>query len=294
MMTAECFKNNPTTINIKINIEDVGIINNELYENVKNAANEIITVYESKFNYIKLDLIEFKDDGTSHKKYEASLSKPEYMLISTDKIKDISKIPVTSINIKNTRISKPPEILEGEKKRLYARDNSVDLIDLLFDLPEKKYIYLCADYHVFEEGLITIKRGDKERRIDQYIAGTGGTELDPFIPKKKGSIIKTTMDDYNIEYEHKSLISKNVFLKGHYDNGWTFEFVQAEPRKIPTFTRNRKLINRNTIRNTVKNTVKNTVRNTVRNRSRSSINSKGSINRSLRFLSKMNSRKIKF
>jgi hypothetical protein len=41
------------------------------------------------------------------------------------------------------------------------------------------YFYLCADVHLYQEGNIVIKIDDiPTMKIQQYIVGTGGTELD--------------------------------------------------------------------------------------------------------------------
>ena len=110
-----------------------------------------------------------------------------------------------------------------EVNRLSVLENSVDFTNLLFELPEKNYYYLCADYHLFEEGDIIIKKDGKERLIHQYIAGTGGTELDPFT--KKHSTVREKQKDYTIEYNHKSMKLQHGFLKGTFKDVWSFSFV---------------------------------------------------------------------
>ena len=41
------------------------------------------------------------------------------------------------------------------------------------------YFYLCADVHLYQEGNIVIKIDEMPKmKIQQYIVGTGGTELD--------------------------------------------------------------------------------------------------------------------
>jgi hypothetical protein len=58
--------------------------------------------------------------------------------------------------------------------------------------PNKKYYYLCADLHLYQEGTVLLPVDDlkMQMQIHQYIVGTGGTELDPdpragFSPKKE-------------------------------------------------------------------------------------------------------------
>lgn len=61
--------------------------------------------------------------------------------------------------------------------------------------PRKNYYYLCADLHLYQEGTVLLPiDGEEEMQIQQYIVGTGGTELDPdpragFSPQKE---FKTT------------------------------------------------------------------------------------------------------
>ncbi len=46
-----------------------------------------------------------------------------------------------------------------------------------------KFIVLCADYHLYQHGIIDINYGTNKFEIEQYIVGTGGTDLDPEIPR---------------------------------------------------------------------------------------------------------------
>jgi Icc-related predicted phosphoesterase len=124
-----------------------------------------------------------------------------------------------------------PEMKE-QTKRLSVLENSVDFTNLLFELPEKNYYYLCADYHLFEEGDVIIKKDGKERIIHQYISGTGGTELDPYT--KKHATVTEKQKDYTIEYNHKSMKLQHGFLKGTFNDVWSFSFVpgyKTRPRR---------------------------------------------------------------
>jgi len=122
-----------------------------------------------------------------------------------------------------------------ERKRLSVLENSIDFTHLLFDLPDKNYYYLCADYHLFEEGDVIIKKDGKERLIHQYIVGTGGTELDPFTKKKR--TVTVEQKDYKIDYIHKSMKMQYGFLKGTFKDVWSFTFVPGQKR---LFTRNKR------------------------------------------------------
>jgi len=60
-----------------------------------------------------------------------------------------------------------------------------------------KYYYLCADYHSYQHGYITLDSG---MEIEQYIAGIGGTELDPDLPPIEKQIeLPTGISSYTME-----------------------------------------------------------------------------------------------
>lgn len=120
-------------------------------------------------------------------------------------------------------------VAKEQTKRVSVLENSIDFTNLLFELPEKNYYYLCADYHLFEEGDVIIKKDGKERLIHQYIAGTGGTELDPYT--KKQSTITEKQKDYTIEYNHKSMKMQYGFLKGTFKDVWSFSFVPGHKKQ---------------------------------------------------------------
>jgi hypothetical protein len=100
----------------------------------------------------------------------------------------------------------------------------------LFDIDRKNIYYLCADYHVYEKGVVTIVKDGVEKNIHQYIVGTGGTELDPFT--KKDKMITTESDEphnYELRYQFHDKKMWYGFLKGRYlENKWQFKFVSSE------------------------------------------------------------------
>jgi hypothetical protein len=97
-----------------------------------------------------------------------------------------------------------------EKKKDKTPETSDGLIKLLmskFDLlKDKNLIYLCADVHLYQEGIITIikKKSDQSDQsyqslnIKQYIVGTGGAELDELCNKE--ITYKKELSDSNITY----------------------------------------------------------------------------------------------
>jgi hypothetical protein len=105
-----------------------------------------------------------------------------------------------------------------------------------------KYFYLCADLHQYQTGTVTVSSlgagtdADADRPllvIQQYIAGTGGTELEktPYDHSKDGGVTKNT-DKYQItyniiptanEYTHGFLVCKLDTNKN-----FSAEFIEAD------------------------------------------------------------------
>ena len=125
-----------------------------------------------------------------------------------------------------------PIIYEKRKKgaSIEQLDSGVEFTGLLLDItqtahytPDKHVYYLCADYHHYEEGVVTIERGGQSIQIHQYIAGVGGTELDPYYPKR-GHFNKG-QGEFTFHYDHVKTKSQHGLLQASYENGWNFKFV---------------------------------------------------------------------
>ena len=65
---------------------------------------------------------------------------------------------------------------------------------------EINYFYLCADLHLYQEGLITLKNEEeqKEMKIKQFTVGTGGTELDDAVPENINFVFSSETIDYKM------------------------------------------------------------------------------------------------
>jgi hypothetical protein len=122
-----------------------------------------------------------------------------------------------------------------------------------------KYFYLCADLHQYQTGTVTITDADSARPllvIQQYIAGTGGTELEknPYDHSKDGGV-ETNTDKYQItyniiptanEYTHGFLVCKLDTNKN-----FSAEFIQADsPESIggTSYKNKRKTMKRKTMK----------------------------------------------
>ena len=63
---------------------------------------------------------------------------------------------------------------------------------------EINYFYLCADLHLYQEGLITLKNEEEQMEIKQFIVGTGGTDLDDAVPENINFVFSSETIDYRM------------------------------------------------------------------------------------------------
>jgi len=135
-------------------------------------------------------------------------------------------------------------------KMVKKLDSSAEFTDLLMLLPsDKSLIYLCADYHLYEEGHIQISDGaGKTIEIHQFITGTGGTELNNMESKphtfSESQVSKSKKKDYTFEYELVNTEHRHGFIEGKYNGGWSFNFIVIS-RKISTTSRSLRRFTRN-------------------------------------------------
>jgi hypothetical protein len=70
-----------------------------------------------------------------------------------------------------------------------------------------QFYYLCADYHSFQQGSLSLNQGKKNMVIKQYISGTGGTELDDDLDiekiKQTNGVVTTSKKNQKGEEEEK-------------------------------------------------------------------------------------------
>ena len=91
-----------------------------------------------------------------------------------------------------------------------------------------KYYYLCADTHLYQQGSVKIVvDSGKNMNIEQYIVGTGGTELD-------NNITDNAFDNNKIDprlrvtYTINESKEKYGFLKCNIGDEVTCEFIEAD------------------------------------------------------------------
>jgi hypothetical protein len=135
-------------------------------------------------------------------------------------------------------------------KMVKKLESSAEFTDLLMLLPsDKSLFYLCADYHLYEEGHIQISDGaGKTIQIHQFITGTGGTELNNVESKphtfSESQVSKSKKKDYTFSYELLTTEHRHGFIEGKYNGEWVFNFIVISRKLTPSsrslrrFTRN--------------------------------------------------------
>jgi hypothetical protein len=106
--------------------------------------------------------------------------------------------PIIGLKMKEAKEPKEPKELKEKKtkelKEKKTKEPKEKKLTVLNDMPAfthilKKiyreninYHYLCADLHLYQKGIVEFNIDDRKMKVNQYIVGTGGTELDEDIP----------------------------------------------------------------------------------------------------------------
>lgn len=120
------------------------------------------------------------------------------------------------------------------KKGKHKLDQSlpIQLYDLMFELVKNiksknegiKIYYMCADTHYFQRVEIEMKRGDKSYQLEQFVAGTGGNKLDPWV------------EDKNMEMEYERVKGQTEFhyeiIETQRDHGYVMVDGTEDPKFI--------------------------------------------------------------
>jgi hypothetical protein len=127
-----------------------------------------------------------------------------------------------------------------KEKMVNKIESSIEFTDLLMLLPSDKTLtYLCADYHLYEEGMVRINGKGKMVEIHQYIIGTGGTSLNNFLQKESTltQIQKRNktneLAEYNFDYQLLNTEHSHGFIEAEYNkrkDAWGFKFVHIASR----------------------------------------------------------------
>ena len=133
---------------------------------------------------------------------------------------------------------------EGKKAKIHFRSDILNLFKLVLAhiyglAPAPNYYYLCSDLHLYQKGKIELEMGpDATMRIQQYIVGTGGTELDSKLPP----VFEKVKTEDGIKYEFEDENDQCGFLECVVkEEGLEFTPIFVELKGGNKKTKNKKL-----------------------------------------------------
>jgi hypothetical protein len=144
--------------------------------------------------------------------------------------------------LKNKTIKDPPSFITEYKSDIHIDFTPVLEIIFIILPPTTKYYYLCSDLHLYQEGEIEISfknyRHTNNMMIQQYIVGSGGTELDPKLNSQLDKIKYDSTDsnhNTNIRYTFIKEEHKYGFLDCLIERGKapTFKFIPISDIPMP-------------------------------------------------------------
>jgi len=104
--------------------------------------------------------------------------------------------PIIYIKVKESKSKESKKETEKSPKVLNDIPAFINVLKMIKRTADKntQFHYLCADLHLFQKGVVTIDKGhSSEMIVNQYIVGTGGTELD------EGILDQHLNKDYHID-----------------------------------------------------------------------------------------------
>ena len=138
---------------------------------------------------------------------------------------------------KKTKEPKEPKekkTKEPKEKQLTILNDMPDFTDILKMIYRENinYHYLCADLHLYQKGIVEFNIDDRKMKINQYIVGTGGTELDDDIPKKFINNDDVHSRDDGVNYTVSECKKTFGFLECTLtpENDPIFNFVEVKPK----------------------------------------------------------------
>ena len=197
---------------------------NLLENTIKNFKNidilkKKLTNIQIQFNFIETNMKEIGKEMASQmiigllQDFQNTCINNIMEKINTKRIKNfvlIAHHPLIYYKIK----SKPKQ--DDKIEVITASEQYLKLCFNIYDIfnEDTQLFYSSADLHLYQQGKISLKINDKEKHIKQYIAGTGGNELE----KKYVEVSDTTNqnlvinDDIYIKYNMMNTIKSNGFL----------------------------------------------------------------------------------
>ena len=153
----------------------------------------------------------------------------------------IQKIIKSNLEVKNIIFigHHPIYSIKNKKntKDVFKLSKFIDLLKYLSTLLiDKKVYYLCADTHMYQEGIINIIPG---LEIKQYVVGTAGADQDKIF-----SSDNTIIEEGITVYTKSNEKVENGFLVVDIDEELSFEFVSASSRISGGSIKKFKIINK--------------------------------------------------
>jgi len=139
------------------------MLDTTVYDIIDDDSDNTLSCYHTYYGVDTLEELKFKQ-------HEAILEFVTKMEGVTNLIL-VGHHPLLYVKVKENE-----ETGEKIQKTVDLHDIYPLLLDINNILHGVNYYYLCADYHNYQRGTVTINDGMK---IEQYIVGTGGTKLDP-------------------------------------------------------------------------------------------------------------------
>jgi hypothetical protein len=205
------------------------------------------SIYTSDFGKTQLCYGDSSDNTQlKQAQYQAIMEFIESHL--SKKIKNIIVIghhPIIYQKFKKGKPDKP-----GKNMVNYEPELAELFVEIHNRLDNQTIYYLCADFHVFEHGLITITTTDAiPIHINQFIVGTGGAKLDEL--SNPDPVI---VSDQTINYTPVAQLSEHGFLvcTDPGDGDFTFKFVGlsgVEGRGVKRRNHNKRTHNKRSKRN---------------------------------------------
>lgn len=203
-------------------------INYNLFKSRMLTPNTLILLIDSSMYYNDADVSEFLPcydvfSERSHGSLENLRNHQNQFIYDT-----ISQHP----NIKNLiLVGHHPitgfKMKKGKNKLMNDIPNFYEVLKNIYDITSSnndiKYYYLCADYHSYQSGNISLDfNNGTKMEILQYICGTGGTELDDDLnyndDKLNGSNIVDQNDLLTLNYSMLQNVHVNGFLECDIDS----------------------------------------------------------------------------
>jgi len=197
----------------------INLIENTIknFKNV-NTLKEKLTNIQTEFKNIEMNIIKLGKEQASQMiiylldDFQNSCINEMLKEINTNKIKNfvlVAHHPLIYYKIKSkSKQDDKMEIMTASEEYLKLCFNIYDIFN-----KDTQLFYSSADLHLYQEGKINLKFNDNEKNIKQYIAGTGGNDLEKkYVEVSDMTNANVVINDIDISYNMTNTIKSNGFL----------------------------------------------------------------------------------